>query len=313
MSKRAVLALVILLAMVDGPAAGADQKRLQIELYGGLAAVHPGDLNAIPVCYDEFFPFYYVDRYEYYRQVGYIQDYETQMEGRFRSLRWGLPIGLRVRYRVTSLLDLSLGVRGLWGSAVSRFSIDSLVVDRDGHPSQLVRTYDPLKISAAGIMPLLGLHIRRSIASGIALEAFLAGGPLLGSVGYVRTIFAGNGEATPLSSLLQKGSGVGVGLEAGLRLEALAGRDLRVFLETGYAYQAVGALEGGGSLRTASVEEAWEGEWGMKEYDLMDYWGAHSLLVASNRWGPEEATLWRRGFRLDLSGAQVRVGIALRL
>ena len=312
MSKKMVPALVILLAVGESQAVGAGQKRLQVELYGGIAAVAPGDLNSIPEYYNRHFPFYYIDRYEYYRQVGYIQDYDTGLEGRFRGLRWGFPIGLRVRYRATSWLDLSLGVRGFRGSVASRFSIDSRLTDGDGNTSELSRVYDPLKISASGITPLLGLHVRRTITAGIGLEAFLAGGPLFGSISYVRQVYSETGGATPLSFLEEKGNGVGVELEAGLRLETVVGRDLRLFVETGYAHQTASALKGGGFLRSASGEASWEGEWGMKEADLVDYWGAHSLFIASNRWTAEDAPLRQRGFRLDLSGAQVRVGIAVR-
>jgi hypothetical protein len=51
----------------------------------------------------------------------------------------------------------------------------------------------------------------------------------------------------------------------------------------------------------------------MKEDYLADYWGTLSLLVASNTWTTEDAPLRRRDFSLDLSGVQVRLGIAVRL
>lgn len=313
MHKTLVLALGALLAVVESQAAGPGQKKLQVELYGGIAAIAPGDLNSIPEFYSAFFPFYYIDRYDYYRDVGYIQDYETELEGRFRSLRWGFPAGIRVRYRVSSFLDLSLGVRGLWGSIASRFSSDIRLIDLDGTASDLSSIYDPLRISASGIMPLLGLHVRRSLPAGIGIEAFLAGGPLFGRIAYVRQIYNEIGETTPRSYLEEKGRGFGIALEAGVRFEARVGRDLSVFVETGYAYQTAGAFKGEGLLRSASGEETWEGKWGMKDDYLADYWGTQSLLRASNSWPTQDAPLWRRDFRLDLSGAQARVGIAIRL
>jgi len=313
MHKTMALVLGVLLAAAESQAAGAGQRRLQVELYGGIAAVAPSDLNSIPEFYNAFFPFYYIDRYEYCRDVGYIQDYETELEGRFRSLRWGFPAGIRVRYRVSSFLDLSLGVRGLWGSAASHFSSDIRLIDMDGTTSDLSSIYDPLRISASGIMPLLGLHVRRNMPAGIGIEAFLAAGPLFGSIGYVRRISSEIVDTIPRSYLEEKGHGFGIALEAGVRFEARVGRDLSVFIETGYAYQTAGAFKGAGLLRSASGEETWEGEWGMKEDYLADYWGTHSLLRASNSWPTQDAPLWRRDFRLDLSGAQARVGIAIRL
>jgi len=313
MNKKAVLALGIFLAMLGNSKAGAAQKRWRVELYGGTAAIAPGDLNSIPEFYEPYFQFYFIDRYEYYRKVGYIQDYETKLEGRFRSLRWGYPIGLWVRYRVSSFLDLSLGVRGFWGSAASSFTCDVRLIDRDGNQTDRLLIYDPLKISASGIIPLLGLHLRRNIAAGIGLEAFLAGGPLFGSIGYVRQIYSEQGQATPDSFLEEKGNGVGVALEVGLRLEAPVRRDVGLFLEMGYAYQAADGFEGEGLSRDSAGEEFWEGEWGVREDYLADYWGTRSLLRASNYWTTEDAPVRRRDFRLDLSGVQVRVGVTIRL
>jgi len=313
MNKKAVLALGILLTMLGNSKVGAAQKRLEVELYGGLGAIAPRDLNSIPESYESYLRFYYVDRYDYYRKVGYIRDYAAKSEGSFRSLRWGFPIGLRVRYSVASFLDLSLGVRGFWGSAASDYTIDVRVIDRDGDQSELRQIYDPLKVSASGIMPLLGVHVRRNIAAGIALEAFLTGGPFFSRIEYFRQVYNEEGQRTPASFLQEKGNSVGIALEAGLRLEKAVRRDLGLFLEMGYAYQVADGLKGEGLVRDNSGEESWEGEWGMKDTYLADYWGTRSLLLASNYWTTEDAPLRRRDFRLDLSGVQVRVGISVRL
>jgi hypothetical protein len=313
MNKKAVLSLGIFVGMLGNSKAGAAQKRLQVELYGGIATIAPGDLNSIPEFLDAYFQFYYVDRYEYYRKVGYIQDYDTKLEGRFRSLRRGFPIGLRVRYSAASFLDPSLGVRGLWGSAVSNNTIDVRLIDRNGNPGDLRRVYDPLKISAFGITPLLGLHLRRKVGERIGLEAFLVGGPLFGSILYSRKSRTESSGTVSDSFLEERGNGVGIALEGGLRLEARVRRDMGLFLETGYAYQTAGGFKGEGLLRSGSGEETWEGEWAMREDYLADYWGTRSLLRASNSWTTEDAPLRRRDLRLDLSGVQVRLGVAVRL
>jgi len=299
--------------MFGNPPAGAAQRRLRVELYGGIARIAPGDLNSIPESYESYLRFYYIDRYEYYRNVGYIRDFEAKSEGRFRSLRWGFPVGLRVRYSLASFLDLSLGVRGFWGSADSNYVMDVRLIDTDGRQSERRQIYDPLKISASGITPLLGLHFRRNIAAGIELEAFLAGGPLIGRIEYSRQVFSEEGQTTPASFLDEKGNSVGIALEAGLRLEKTVHRHLGLFLEMGYAYQVADGFKGEGLSRDNSGEESWEGEWAMKDTYLADYWGTRSLLMASNHWTVEDAPLRRRDFKLDLSGAQVRVGVSVRL
>jgi hypothetical protein len=313
MKKRAVLALGILLSISGTSEAGSAQKRLQVELYGGIAACAPGDLNSIPESLKAYFRFYYVDRYDYYRKVAYIRDYETKSEGRLRSLRVGFPVGVRLRYRAASFLDLSLGVRGFWGSVDSTYATDVRVIDRDGHPSDLRRVYDPLKISASGIAPLFGLHLRKKFGNRIALEAFLAGGPLFGSIVYSRKSHSESSGATSDSFLEEKGRGFGIALDGGLRLETPVGRDLALFIETGYAFQRAGGFKGEGLLRSDSGQQTWEGEWGMKEDYLADYWGTLGLLTASNSWTTEDLPLRQRDFRLDLSGVQVRLGIAVRL
>jgi hypothetical protein len=299
--------------MLGNPPAGVAQRRLRVELYGGIARIAPDDLNSIPESYESYLRFYYVDRYEYYRNVGYVRDFETKSEGRFRSLRWGFPVGLRVRYSLASFLDVSLGVRGFWGSADSNYALDVRLVDTDGRQSERRQIYDPLKISASGITPLLGLHFKRNIAAGIELEAFLAGGPLIGRIEYSRQVFSEEGQTTPASFLDEKGNSAGVALEAGLRLAKTVHRHLGLFLEMGYAHQVADGFKGEGLSRDNSGEESWEGEWAMKDTYLADYWGTRSLLMASNRWTVEDAPLRRRDFKLDLSGAQVRAGLSVRL
>jgi hypothetical protein len=288
-------------------------KRLQVEFYGGIAAIAPDDLNSVPEYYKAYYQFYYIDRYDYYRKVGYIQDFQTQEEGSLRILRVGVPFGVRVRYRVAAFLDLSLGVRGFLGSAASTYSIDVHLIDRDGVPSGFRRVYDPLQISVSGITPLFGLHFRRKLAAGLGLEAFLAGGPLFGSVRQSRQARTEVSGTTSESFMEQDGTGSGIALEGGLRLETELGRKLVLFIETGYAYQKAGGFEGKGFLRSAAGEESWEGEWAMKDGYLADYWGTRDIVWATNSWSAEEEPLRRRDFKLDLSGVQVRVGVAFRL
>lgn len=87
---------------------------------------------------------------------------------------------------------------------------------------------------------------------------------------------------------------------------------LGFFIETGYAYQVVKDLEGPGYSRSNGEVEEWEDEWGMKEYYKAQYWGIVDSMYASNSWKYPKNQLWVRGFKLDLSGFQVRIGVSFR-
>lgn len=315
-SKILFLSIFILLFLVPGQ--DRVQGKIQLELYGGLSLLSPDDLNAYPEVWDGYLDFRDLDRLEYQQQVGYIQSYEVSREGGFDTIHTALPWGLRLRVDLTSALAVSLGIKRLDSGAVSRCTQTTREVGLDGMQYQTVFDFTSLEISASAWIPQLGFHYRRQLNARTGLEIFLSGGPVLGRcrLGYDYTIeYREDDEivSTTHRVVEEQGSGLGLNLEAFVRLDRSLGKTVTVFAEVGYAYQRVTKLEGPGSLKENGVLETWEGEWGMKVNYNAAYWGTFYTLYPSNSWEYPYDLLWARRFELDLSGFQLRAGIRLRL
>jgi len=86
----------------------------------------------------------------------------------------------------------------------------------------------------------LGIHFEKRFTDVIGLELFVCGGPLFGQCKWSyesKTEQTTNGNVTSTSTrdILEKGSGTGVTLEGGLRINYSMGKHFGWFVETGYA------------------------------------------------------------------------------
>ena len=98
-------------------------------------------------------------------------------------------------------------------------------------------------------------------------------------------------------------------LEAGLRLDWRWG----FFAEAGYAHQYVKNVTGEGREALGVESASWVGSWAFQTEAISTFWGETRLEFPTNYW-PQGSESRRTGdFSLDLSGLQVRVGIAFRL
>ena len=120
----------------------------------------------------------------------------------------------------------------------------------------------------------------------------------------------GNFEAGYLE---ENGKGTGIALQFAVKCDYHFAENYGLFLEGGYAYQAVFDISGKGIRSMSSHREAWEGEWAIKKDIKTEPWGVAHFLWPSNGWEYFPGTWWRsRDFELDLSGFQVRTGLYIR-
>jgi len=113
--------------------------------------------------------------------------------------------------------------------------------------------------------------------------------------------------------LEEEGTGTGWTLAAGAGLSLALGPKLGVFLEIGYAWQRVNEVSGPGISISSIEEKSWDGTWNMKYISLARSWGNFYQEFASNYWPEDQLAKLARPFRLDMSGAQVRIGFCFRL
>jgi hypothetical protein len=312
-----VLFIVLTLSLWAGESNEYKRKtKFQVDLFGGFSSLDPGDLNSIPLLFDRNAAFWYQERYDYYQQIGYIQSLSQGREGEFKTIKYGLPWGLRLKYYLSRRWSVSLGAKYLSRSITSNVSVQNQYNEADGAPGGYTRQYSRFTLSAAGFIPFLGVHWEQTLSDKMGLEIFVNSGPLFGTIKYrneVRNVqTTGATENTTGWVVIEEGKGTGFALDGGIRLNVFLGPRFSVFFETGYAWQIVSRVNGPGREEYEGETDTWDGQWGMKDYYAADSWGVMDTEYASNYFISGAERLWLRAFKLDLSGFQARLGIAYR-
>jgi hypothetical protein len=304
------------------PEPGRDHGKWRLEVFGGFASLNPSDLN-MRVDYDEMSRMFYYDDYlQYQKDVGSISSFTKANEGgRAASLRHSIPFGARLRYRLAGWLDLSIGLTRFAGDRTSRFKNSYRVTGNDGLPSYYFEEFSDYTLASSGLIPSLGAHLGARLSRNLRLEGYLVGGPLFAECLYAFTYRTqdpfpasnANQESQDDGILEERGTGTGLSLELGTRLDIRLRGRIGLFVEGGYAYQKVDSISGPGMRSIASHRDTWEGEWAIKQDVKVEPWGTGRFLWPSNGWTIFSGSWWRsRDFQLDLSGIQVRMGLSYR-
>jgi hypothetical protein len=305
-----------------GPDLKTGTDRWQVEIFGGIAAMNPADLNLRATHDDLTQKFYCDDYYSFLYHQGEIFGFSNQNEGgKTKLIKTSVPFGIRLRFSLNRWLDLSFGLTRFSSTKESRFKNSYEIFHNDGHITFATKEFNPYKLSAEGFVPALGFHARKSISPFLRIEAFVCGGPLLAECLYsmnVSSLLWSSGEdfelENPIEGLLEeRGKGTGLSLLACIRLDYLNFDPFGIFVEGGYAYQTVWNIAGPGKRAYPSQMEYWEGEWGIKKNVILEPWGTLHFTYPSNGWEGFEYSGWKdRNFNLDCSGLQVRIGITYR-
>jgi len=296
--------------------------RWRIELFGGFSPIDPSDLN-MRAAFDDMRNTYYADDYFLYLvNQGSITSFVRSNEGgKANLLKHTIPVGVRMRYAITNWFDISLGLNYFTSSAKSNFKNIYEIVEDGGPPVFYSDELFNYSLFVRGFSPSLGIHLGKRITPSLRMEAYLTGGPLFAECSYFMdwvtewplSDSSGDYGNTNEGILEEKGSGTGLALQAGIRLDLEFAKNYGLFTEGGFAYQEVSDMYGPGTRSMTSSRETWEGEWGIKQDIRIMPWGTSSFLWPSNAWNLAQGTWWRaRDFELDLSGFQIRLGIYLR-
>jgi hypothetical protein len=300
----------------------ARKDRWRIEIFGGFSRINPKDLN-LRATYDDLFSNFYADDYfQYQANQGEIVSFvKTNEGGKANFLRHSIPMGIRLRYSFNHWFDLSIGFIYFTGAKGSSYKNIFEVVPDQGPSVLYTDDFLDYTISAKGYIPSIGIHLGKRITSSLRLEGFLTGGPLFAECMYFMDWSSGwpvsdsSGDFGNLQGgfLEEKGRGTGLSFEAGAKLDFDFARRYGLFMEGGYAYQAVSNVHGPGARSIPSHRDSWEGGWAMKQDVSVQPWGTARFLWPSNAWNLFGGTWWRaRDFELDLSGFQLRIGIYYR-
>jgi hypothetical protein len=264
---------------VDTDADG--KKRLQIEIYGGISSLTPGDLNLLPAADALTQEFLYEGLNNYLYTYGYIISWGKTSEGEYKKFAKGFPLGLRIKYYLSSSLAFSVGFRTMSRTQNSNPSFGYRRTDiyRDEYMDR--KDYSLYTLSARGYAPLLGIHLEKPISKGLAVEGYAAGGVLFARCRYAaqwrsELLYLNTNPFTLLyeenGSLEQEGNGTGFVLEGGVRVNVSLGNRLGIFLGAGYAYQSAGNISGKGKEVTGDNTREWDERWAIKREHLVSFW-----------------------------------------
>jgi hypothetical protein len=324
-----VILLVILPAGNISKAAQKENRKFRVELYGGFAVIDPSDLNQ-QALYDK----QYMTTSRAYKfshlsaQYDRAYQYAGDLNGGFGKISTALPFGLRLKYNISKTIALSLGFQYMSRDRVS--NVDSnygVYWINPGGLSYIQEYADNLSytdytLSVKGYAPLLGIHFMTRRHKAVYMEAFVAGGPLFAecsrSTGSLRRVIYPDGYWWGYDySLEMKGTGTGLALEAGVRLNFRVKKHFEIFVEGGYAYQAVQKISGSyadeyqqkdANAAADIVSWSWEGDWQMAQGGYEQYWANFSDVYPMVSWG--DGFPYAGDFNLDLSGIRIKVGIA---
>ena len=321
---------VVLLAAPAVRASQEDGSKLQVELFGGFSTLNPKDLNGRTE-YDRLYEDFYTElRYSYYRGIhGNFVSYSGRVDGEFNEIKQALPVGLRLKYKLNRALSVSLGFKYLSDKQDSQvtYEYDVRLVEPDAvqfyDEFTLFQENSPYSVSVKAYVPMVGVHYRLGKIRFLNLEAFLAAGPLFARCEFMRRRYASSLDSYDYqtevdSSLEMTGKGTGLALEAGLQVNLKLVGNIYLLVEGGYAYQTAWSITGPGSSETTTRDSnmdgftdsaSWDGPWTMVEGYLENEWGRFPYAYPTS----QPRTGNAREFRLDLSGAQVRLGLSFRL
>lgn len=295
-------------------------ERFQVEFYGGFTTLNPSDLNLFVDYDNQIQDFTYDSLLDYLRNSGQIVSWNKILEEDRRKIKNAFPFGGRLKYHIKDDLAVSIGFRYFSRTRESEFDIEYVRNEIDGSQYTESLSYFPYSLSFEARVPQVGIHLIKKIKGALLLEGFLAGGPMFVECSYFSNwsyewqikeannfqylVFQNSG------ALDERGTGTGIAVDLGGRMNYPLLKNTGIFLEAGYSYQVVKNISGPGNELNGPFSESWDGRWAIKQEQISAPWGELEAELPTGRWpdGSNEGRV--RDFKLDLSGFQLRLGFS---
>ena len=310
--NKKVVALVLTCLILFASPLFPKGKKLQIELYGGISAASPKDLNLLSQAEEEY------NNIFFYRYLGGLPGYFLND---FPEITSAVPIGMRFKYHLSPALALSLGLEGFSRQRQESLTGTFTITNWD---LEYTKKYDPYRLKLSGYSVLAGLHYLIPLGSHTGLELGLAAGWAKAEFNFVSSwtydaIFHRpmdvNTSYHDSATLAGDGQGDGWAARGSLRLNRILTRRFGFFIEGRYTYCQLKEIRGSGRETRWGIpgETSWSGTWGIKKEELHTTWYDSTVHVPTNYWEGWVETQREREFILDLSGLSLAAGIYLRL
>jgi len=178
---------------------------------------------------------------------GYINSFSSEQEGEVKIINNALPFGFRFKYYLFESISLSVGFKCVLASQASNVKYIYAIKLNDSKGQTTIYDYTPQTISTNAYIPMLGIHLENKINGSFGIEAYLTGGPLFGQCGYEYTLIYFEGEREDQYDIQTgyrqdvetNGSGTGIAVDGGVRVNYTIRHHIALFLEGEYAYQVV--------------------------------------------------------------------------
>lgn len=290
------------------------KKRYQLEIFGGYASMSPDDFN-LRISHDQNVTRFYNDQlYEYQVAQGDILSWDKSQTGEFKEIKNTIPIGIRLKVRLTQSIYLLFGTKFFSSSQISNADYRYTIETAAGTGATDIQ-YSDYTLKAKGSALMFGIHLEKRIGKSLELNGFIIGGPL-----YAKTEYGHKYRETDVSGsvinqydLRVEGSGYGPSVELGAQLGFRLQKRLNFFIEAVYAYLRAKPVSGTGTLNYSAPvfsQQIWDEEWSVNESTTQRYWGTLTSLRPTNKLEAGDSIV--RKFIANLSGFQVRAGFSYR-
>jgi hypothetical protein len=297
-------------------------ERFRFEFYGGFTTLNPSDLNLFVDYDNRIQEFSYDSLLGYLKSSGQILSWNKVGEEDRRKIKQAFPLGGRLKYHLKDTLAVSIGLRYFSRTRESEFDFDYIRNEIEGDRYTEMLSYFPYSLSVKAYVPQIGIHMMKKIRGALVLEGYLAGGPL-----FVECRHLSNWsyewhrrEVSNFEYLVfqnagthdEKGTGTGIAVDLGGRLNYPLLKSMGIFLEAGYAYQVVRNVSGPGNELNGPASESWDGRWAIKQEQVNAPWGGFEAELPTGYWPYDSNAESARNFKLDLSGFQLRFGLSFQ-
>jgi hypothetical protein len=309
------------LASETDPVSTSWYERFQVEFYGGFTTLNPSDLNLFVDYDNRIQEFTYDSMLNYLESISQILSWNKVREEDRRKIKKAFPLGGRLKYQIKDTLAVSIGFRYFSRTRESEFDFEYIRNEIEGDRYTEILSYFPYSLSVNAYVPQIGIHMMKRIKGALVLEGYLAGGPLFVECRYfsnwsyeLHRREVSNFEYLVFQSagaLDEEGTGTGIAIDLGGRMNYPLLKNMGIFLEAGYAYQVVRNVSGPGSELNGPFSESWAGRWAIKQEQINAPWGELEAELPTGYW-PSGSSGRIRNFKLDLSGFQLRLGLSFQ-
>jgi hypothetical protein len=307
-----------------------------LEFLGGYSKLNPPDFNRLADYEEAYVQYYYVTRFNYYRAL-YGEGYQAKVvrtgDARFNPVTGAGIYGFRLRYDLSPSLGLSFGVQYLDRQQHSSVGMDVDVLDtgRDyidyNGPRGYAYQNSGFLLAVSTWEPQVAAHFGWQVGPVLRFELLVGGGPLFVSVRSlserrISTTDPSGYVSSSLSRVEMSGKSTGFSGALGGRICVKTGGFLNLFVEGSYAFRIADEISGPGSSRTVAYDSnasqdpalvSWAGGWINVRNQTTSAWGQLAMYVPQNQIVPPAFNgPGAVKFNLDLSGFQVKAGLAIR-